>query len=384
MTTSPRCAENGVPKHEFGFSDQTIRAAFIRKVFFIVGIMLAIVVVMSAIPFIHQPTLTFVHRHPAVYFLSYGTFLTVYIVLMCCENVRRSFPSNIICTGLLTLAIGYTSMMICAMYQSLSVVMCLTISTLFCGAIIIFSSQTKYDLTSLMGIVFIASTMFMIIGLVAMVSVMAFRIRLLYTIYAGVAALLFMLHLTIDIEGIMGSRKYEISPEDHIFASIQIFLDITSIFCILLTLCGSHKILVTRNMKIFHLCILLNIFLCISGHHVPFDNVVENSFKQHLPNPHKIEELLDCDKGDHESFVCDPDEVLSNSENVFLTRFLDSLEADTRNPFGLNDCERKGLTIGIAISKTPIFLSEAYSHSDDAPVKGGNQDQTKKESSGRK
>ncbi|KAI1713226.1 modulator of levamisole receptor-1 domain-containing protein [Ditylenchus destructor] len=126
-------------------------------------------------------------------------------------------------------------------------------------------------------------------------------------------------------------------------------------------------------MKIFHLFILLNISLCISCHHYPYDNVVENSFKQRLPNPHKIEELLDCDKSDHDSFVCDPDEVLSNSENIFLTRFLDSLEADTRNPFGLNECERKGLTIGIAISKTPIFLtlSDAYAHSDDSPVKGG-------------
>jgi FtsH-binding integral membrane protein len=37
---------------------------------------------------------------------------------------------------------------------------------------------------------------------------------------------------------IMGGRKYEISPEDHIFAAIQVFLDIIYIFWMLLTLIG--------------------------------------------------------------------------------------------------------------------------------------------------
>lgn len=241
MGASPHYAEGGVPKHEFGFNDQTIRAAFIRKVFFIVAIMLGVVAFMSAIPFMHPPTMTFVQTNPLIYFASYGTFLVVYIVLMCCEGVRRSFPANIICTALLTLAIGYMTMMICSMYNASSVVMCLTITTLCCGAIIIFSSQTKYDLTSMMGYVFIASMVLMIFGLVAIISVAAFKVKFLYTIYAGLAALLFMFYLAIDIQMIMGGRKYEISPEDHIFASIQIFLDIIYIFWMLLSLFGNNN-----------------------------------------------------------------------------------------------------------------------------------------------
>ncbi|KAI1723986.1 inhibitor of apoptosis-promoting bax1 domain-containing protein [Ditylenchus destructor] len=241
MASTPHYAEGGIPKHEFGFSDQTIRAAFIRKVFFIVAIMLGVVAFMSAVPFMHEPTMMFVRHNPALYFMSYGTFLVVYIALMCCESVRRSFPSNIICTAILTLAIGYMTMMICSMYQASAVVMCLTITTLCCGAIIIFSSQTKYDLTSMMGIVFIASMVLMIFGLVAMIGVLAFKVRVLYTIYAGLAALLFMFYLAIDVQMIMGGRKYEISPEDHIFASIQIFLDIIYIFWMLLSLFGSNN-----------------------------------------------------------------------------------------------------------------------------------------------
>lgn len=241
MGASPHYAEGGVPKHEFGFNDITIRAAFIRKVFLIVAIMLAVVGFMSAIPFLHEDTMKFVHRNPSIYMLSYVSFLVVYIALMCCESVRRSFPANLICTALLTLAIGYMTMMLCSMYNLQAVVLCLVITTLCCGAIIIFSSQTKYDLTSMMGYVFIASMVLMIFGLVAMISVMAFDVKFLYTVYAGLAALLFMFYLAIDIQMIMGGRKYEISPEDHIFASIQIFLDIVYIFWMLLTLFGNNN-----------------------------------------------------------------------------------------------------------------------------------------------
>lgn len=90
----------------------------------------------------------------------------------------------------------------------------------------------------------------MVFGLIAMIGALAFQVRFLvrlllqklplichfqYTVYAGLAALLFMVYLAIDIQMIMGGRKYEISPEDHIFAAIQVFLDI---ICKCLTIYG--------------------------------------------------------------------------------------------------------------------------------------------------
>jgi hypothetical protein len=60
---------------------------------------------------------------------------------MCCENVRRSFPANIICTGVLTLAIGYMTMMISAMHGIEAVLITLIVTTVCCGGIILFSMQ---------------------------------------------------------------------------------------------------------------------------------------------------------------------------------------------------------------------------------------------------
>jgi hypothetical protein len=74
-------AEGGVPKNEMGFNDQLIRANFVRKVFAMVSVMLGesplaigpsleglwlytscsgVVAAMTAVPFIHQPTMQFV------------------------------------------------------------------------------------------------------------------------------------------------------------------------------------------------------------------------------------------------------------------------------------------------------------------------------------
>jgi len=238
---NPNYAETGQPKVDINFDDRTIRAAFVRKVFVLVSVMLAVVSIMTAVPFLHQPTMQFVRTSPGIYWLSYGTFLVVYIALMCCESVRRSFPSNLICTAVLTLSIGYMTAMISAFYGLESVLMCLVITSVCCAGIILFSMQTKYDLTSMMGFVFIASMVLMVFGLVAMIGALAFHVRFLYTIYAGLAALLFMVYLAIDIQMIMGGRKYEISPEDHIFAAIQVFLDIIYIFWMILSLLGSSN-----------------------------------------------------------------------------------------------------------------------------------------------
>jgi hypothetical protein len=234
-------AEGGMPKNEMGFSDVTIRARFVRKVFLMVTLMLSVVAIMTAIPFFHPATMQFVRQTPSLYFLSYFTFLGVYIALMCCESVRRSFPTNLICTGILTLAIGYMTMMITARYNMESVLLCLVITTVCCASIILFSSQTKYDLTGCMGFMFIASMVLLVFGIVAIIASAAFGVGWLYLIYAGLAALLFMFYLAIDIQMLMGGRKVELSPEEHIFASIQIFIDIVYIFWMLLMLFGGSN-----------------------------------------------------------------------------------------------------------------------------------------------
>jgi len=236
-------AEAGVPKHEFGFTDRLVRVKFVRKVFTMVGLMLGVVTLMTIFPHLHNPTLLFLKGpHAAFLFMtSYITFLVVYIALMCCEGVRRSHPTNLILTGVLTVSMGYLTMMLAAQKQPEIVMLTLVVTTISCGGIILFSMQTRVDFTNCMGVLIVASLFVMIFGLVAMVAAIAFKVKALMLVYSFCAALLFMVYLAVDVQMLMGGRKLELSPEEHVFASIQIFMDIVYIFWMLLAIFGGNN-----------------------------------------------------------------------------------------------------------------------------------------------
>ena len=43
-------------------------------------------------------------------------------------------------------------------------------------------------------------------------------------------ALLFSMFLIYDTQQILGGKKYQISPEEHVYASIQLYIDVVYIF----------------------------------------------------------------------------------------------------------------------------------------------------------
>ena len=56
------------------------------------------------------------------------------------------------------------------------------------------------------------------------------------SVYAGLIALVFSMFLVYDTQQIMGGRKYEIHPEEHVFAAICLYMDVINIFLAILRL----------------------------------------------------------------------------------------------------------------------------------------------------
>nr|CAD2204058.1 unnamed protein product [Meloidogyne enterolobii] len=189
-----------------------------------------------------------------LYILSLVVFLVVYFALICCENVRRSHPTNLICTGILTLSIGFVTMVMTSFYTVDSVVLAFAVTTLSCGGIVIFSMTTKRDITSMLGFAVIIGMVLVLFGLFATIWTMIFHTRTLYLIYAGFGTLVFMLYLAIDIQMIMGGRKFEIEPEEHIFAAIMLLWILFKSF-------GSffHFLVIDRKQMES----LLDVYLCL-------------------------------------------------------------------------------------------------------------------------
>jgi protein lifeguard len=61
-------------------------------------------------------------------------------------------------------------------------------------------------------------------------------------IYASLGAIVFSLYLVFDTQLMMGGKhKYAISPEEYIFAALNLYLDIVNMFLFLLQLIGGRR-----------------------------------------------------------------------------------------------------------------------------------------------
>ena len=47
--------------------------------------------------------------------------------------------------------------------------------------------------------------------------------------------------LVIDTQRIIGGKSVEISPEEYVFASLQLYIDVVYLFLIILAMCGKSS-----------------------------------------------------------------------------------------------------------------------------------------------
>lgn len=160
------------------------------------------------------------------------------IALACCENLRRSFPINFVMLGLFTLCQSFVLGTTASRYESDAVIMAVGITAAVCLGLTLFAFQTKWDFTVMGGILFVAVIVLMLFGIIA-IFVPGKTITL---VYASVGALIFCVYLIYDTQLMMGGKhKYSISPEEYIFAALNLYMDIINIFLYILTIIGMSR-----------------------------------------------------------------------------------------------------------------------------------------------
>lgn len=118
------------------------------------------------------------------------------------------------------------------------VILAVGITAAVCFALTIFAFQTRFDFTALNGILFAALIVFVLFGIIAMF----FKGRTITLVYASIGALLFSVYLVYDTQMMMGGKhKYSISPEEYVFAALNLYLDIVNIFLYILTIIGASR-----------------------------------------------------------------------------------------------------------------------------------------------
>ncbi|CAF1414902.1 unnamed protein product, partial [Rotaria sp. Silwood1] len=120
---------------------KNIRRVFIRKVFAILMVQLAITFGIIAL-FHFTPVIREYVRSPHgrwLYFTSYVVFLVIYFVLICSKKAARKYPLNLILLGILTLSMGYMMGTISAYYKIESVLIAVGITAFVCLGVTLFS-----------------------------------------------------------------------------------------------------------------------------------------------------------------------------------------------------------------------------------------------------
>ncbi|CAN9504029.1 unnamed protein product [Ophioblennius macclurei] len=216
------------------FKDISIRQAFIRKVFMILTVQLLVTFSFVAVfTFVDEAKL-FVQRHPWTYFASYAVFFVSLIVLSCCGDFRRKHPQNLIALSILTFSLSYMVGMIASFHDTDTVIIAVGITTVVCFNVVVFSLQSKHDFTSCRGVLFVCLIVLLIFSLL----LIFIRNRILHIVYASLGALLFTCFLAVDTQLLLGNKKLALSPEEYIFAALNLYTDIINIFLFILAIVG--------------------------------------------------------------------------------------------------------------------------------------------------
>ncbi|XP_030766228.1 protein lifeguard 1-like isoform X2 [Sitophilus oryzae] len=228
------------------FTDQNNRRGFIRKVYSILMVQLLITFGFVTVFCFHVPTVMFLYstfilfNMPGLFIIALVVMLVIMISLACWGEFIRKAPANYVMLFIFTMAGGVLVGVLARMYAPYAVWMAVGITAVVCLALTLFTLQTKCDFTTKKGILLVAVIILLVSASVAsllhslitrktyntLLSVLTVNL-----VYASLGALVFSVYLIYDTQLMMGGKhKYSISPEEYVFAALNLYLDIIYIF----------------------------------------------------------------------------------------------------------------------------------------------------------
>ncbi|CAG5982040.1 fas apoptotic inhibitory molecule 2b isoform 2-T2 [Menidia menidia] len=231
----------GEMEAQFAWDDKNIRRTFIRKVYAILMLQLSVTVGIVALFTFCAPVRFYIQTHPSLYMASYIMFFATYIALSCCGELRRQFPWNVMLLVCFTLSMAFMMGFVSSFYNTKSVMLCLGITALVCLSVSVFSFQSRIDVTSCQGVLFSLTMTLFLCAITISIVVPFGYVPWLHATYAVIGAILFTLFLAFDTQMLLGNKRYAISPEEYIFATLSLYLDIIYLFSFLLQILGGGR-----------------------------------------------------------------------------------------------------------------------------------------------
>ncbi|XP_034109688.1 protein lifeguard 1-like [Drosophila nasuta] len=228
IITSPGMDDTtGLEPKNFGFTEESIRKGFIRKVYMILVMQLLFTCGVISIFLYHEPTKRFVYQNQQVLFAALIVNLVVLLSMACCETARRSYPINFICLGLFTFTMSLLLGAISSTMDANLVLMAVGVTAVLVIALSIFAIQTKYDFTAWRGVMIAVVVCLLLLALAGGFLRETFG-ETAVSIFGALIASFLLIYDTQLIIG--GTHKYQFSPEEYIFAALTLYVDCVRIF----------------------------------------------------------------------------------------------------------------------------------------------------------
>ncbi|XP_016974261.1 protein lifeguard 1 [Drosophila rhopaloa] len=219
----------------FGSCNDSIRRGFIRKVYLILLTqMITSLVVIAGLTVDKQVRLE-VAKSTWMFLLALLVVVVILVTLACNEDLRRRTPVNFILLAAFTLAESFLLGIAACRYAPKEIFMAVVITAAVCLGLTLFALQTRYDFTMMGGILVSCLIILLLFGILTMFV----GGGLFTTLYASLSALLFSVYLVYDTQLMLGGRhRYSISPEEYIFAALNLYMDVINIFLDILQVIG--------------------------------------------------------------------------------------------------------------------------------------------------
>jgi len=171
-----------------------------------------------------------------IFICAWMATIIILLVMGCFESARRKFPINFIFLIVFTVCEGVALGTIGAFYETDAVAIAAGITFGITLVVTLFSLQTKWDFTACGGVLLCLT-----LGLLMMGMFMIFFDDSEYAMlgYATAGAILISLYMVYDTQLMLyGKHKYSVDPEEYIFAAVNIYTDITTLFLYILAIVG--------------------------------------------------------------------------------------------------------------------------------------------------
>jgi len=220
------------------FSDKAVRLGFIRKVYAILCVQLTITLAIIGL-FTMESVKKYSMAHQEMWWIALVLMIVSLISLACCPGVRRKTPHNFIFLGLFTAAEGFMLGTVTSTYDTNEVLMAVGVCAAVTLALTIFAFQTKIDFTAMGGVLVAVLMVFILFGLIALFLPSSRTMRL---VYASIGTIIFSLYIIYDTQLMVGgSHAYSLSPEEYVFAALNLYLDIINLFMYILQIIGNSR-----------------------------------------------------------------------------------------------------------------------------------------------